>query len=77
MEIFLLLLDELDDAAASLRMLWPQLLGFALACGLFSLSILAVMQWPNVAAVILLVAMVLTTVSALRLRPVLRFKTDP
>lgn len=77
MEIFLLLLDELDDAAASLRMLWPQFLSFALACSLFSLTILAAMQWPNVAAVILLVAMVLTSVSALRLRLVPRFKTDP
>ncbi|MGE0114728.1 MAG: hypothetical protein AB7T07_07570 [Steroidobacteraceae bacterium] len=74
MEIFLLLLDELDDAAASLRMLWRQLLGFLLACGLFAMSILTAMRWPLLAvAVILLLALL----PVLRRKPIYRYRMDP
>jgi hypothetical protein len=76
MEIFLLLLDELDDAAAVLRSWLPQLLSLSLACGLFLLSVLAAMRWPVMAGAILLLAL-LTRLPALRLLPGWRFKTDP
>ena len=49
MEIFLLLLDELDDAAAVLRVLWSRLFGFFLACGLFALTIVTAIHWPMLA----------------------------
>jgi len=46
METFLLLWDELDDAATSLRLLWPQFFGFFLALALFVATVLALMYWP-------------------------------
>lgn len=73
MEILLLLLDEIDDAVAGLRMLWPQLLGFLLACGLFALSIMAALRWPALAAAVILL---LLAVPILAGRPLFRFKTD-
>ncbi|MGC3983042.1 MAG: hypothetical protein QM808_17450 [Steroidobacteraceae bacterium] len=80
MEIFLLLLDDLDDAVATLRALLPQLLNFLLACGLFALSVVAAMSWPILAAsavaVIAVVSVLVAGEPTLRLKP-LRFKVDP
>jgi hypothetical protein len=75
MENLLLICDEIDDAIATLRMLWPQLLGFVMACCLFGLSIVVAMHWPAVTAILagLLLAMLLP-------KPYLksvRFRTDP
>lgn len=77
MEIFLLLLDELDDAAATARMLLPRVLGFLLALGVFALSVGAALYWPVLAITVLLLALSVALVSALRLTPILRVKTDP
>ena len=77
MEIFLLLLDELDDATATLRMWLPSIMGLLLACGLFALSICAAMRWPVIAALTLLLAVLVTLLPTLNLKPLLRFKTDP
>jgi len=76
MEIFLLLLDELDDAAATVRMLLPRILGFLMACGAFALSVAAAIHWPALALVVLL-ALLLAALPTLRTRPLLRLKTDP
>lgn len=76
MEIFLLLLDELDDAVATLRMLWSRLLGFFVACGLFALSIVTAMHWPVLAVIALLCVAVWATVPATSIVRQ-RFKTDP
>ncbi len=76
MEIFLLLLDELDDAAATARMLLPRVMGFLLACAVFALTIAAALRWPGL-AVITLLSVLLAILPPLRLKPVLRLKTDP
>ena len=76
MEIFLLLLDELDDAAAILRARLPQLLGLLMALGLFALTVLAALQWPGLVLAGLVAALAwLLPLSRLRLQ--LGFKTDP
>jgi hypothetical protein len=77
MEIFLLLLDEIDDAATALRVLWSQLFGFLLACGLFALSIWAAMRWPILAMLALFVALAWAALPVLRIGSLSRFKTDP
>jgi fatty acid desaturase len=76
MEIFLLLLDELDDAAAVLRVWCAQLAGFFIACVAFVSSILAIMHWPMLAALLLVGAAIWagSVVTHIRLP---RFKTDP
>jgi membrane associated rhomboid family serine protease len=80
MEIFLLLLDELDDAAAILRVLWSRFLGFFVACGLFASSVMVAMHWPIywpiLAAVLVIGAVVGATLPARSIR-LPRFKTDP
>ncbi len=77
MEIFLLILDEIDDAVAVLRMLLPRLLGLTVAVALFVSSIAAAMRWPAVAIGVLLVAMLALLLPAARQTLALRFKTDP
>ncbi len=77
MEIFLLLLDELDDATATARVLLPRALGFLLACGAFVLSVVAAIHWSNVALVILLSTLIVGILPTLRLKPFLRLETDP
>ncbi len=77
MEIFLLLLDELDDAVATLCMLWSRLWGLLLSSGLFALSVLVAMYWPWLAGVgVLLLMSCWAGLSLLRLKPLLGFKTD-
>lgn len=75
MEIFLLLLDELDDAAAILRARLPQLLGLLMAFGLFALTVLAALQWPGL-VLAGFVAMLAWLQPLSRLRLQLGFKTD-
>jgi uncharacterized membrane protein len=77
MEIFLLLLDELDDAAATARMLLPRVLGFLLALGVFALSIVIALYWPGLAIAVLLLVLSVAILPALRQTPFLRVKTDP
>jgi len=76
MEIFLLLLDELDDAAAILRVLWSRFLGFFVACGLFASSVMVAMHWPMLAALLVIGAVVWAVLPAIAIR-LPRFKTDP
>lgn len=47
MEVFLLWLDELDDALAMLRSLWPRLLGLGLACVLLLGTGFAFLKLPH------------------------------
>lgn len=70
MEIILLLLDEVDDATAVLRMWLPQLVGFLLACGLLAASISLLMHWPWLAAGILLLTLLVFLTPGLRIKPV-------
>lgn len=77
MEIFLLLLDELDDAVASARMLLPRILGFLLACGAFGLSVLVALQWPNLALLVLFSAIALALLPLMHSLSLPRLKTDP
>lgn len=70
MEIILLLLDELDDATATLRMWVPQMLGFLIACGLLAASVSLLMHWPWVAAGILLLTLSVCFTPGLRIKPV-------
>lgn len=77
MENFLLIFDEIDDAIAVLRTVAPQLLGFIGACVLFALSILVIMQWPALVIGSLTLVAVVGALPTLRLKPWLRFKTDP
>ena len=77
MENLLLILDEIDDAVAVLRSLWPQLLGFLLASSLFAATILVAMQWPM--ATVLLMALTGLGLLLAGLRHIVLgdFKTDP
>jgi hypothetical protein len=57
-------------------MLLPRVLGFLLACAAFALSIAAAIHWPNMALVVLLLAIAVAILPALRLKQFLRIKTD-
>lgn len=49
MEVFLLLLDEIDDAIAMLRSLWPRVLVLALGFSLSLATGFALLQSPRLA----------------------------
>jgi hypothetical protein len=51
MEIFLLLLDELDDLAALVRAWLPRLIELLLALVLFSLTVMLALSWPVILTV--------------------------
>jgi hypothetical protein len=76
MEIFLLLLDELDDAVAMLRVLASRFAGFFIACVLFAVSVMAAIRWPLLAAVLVFASVIWATMPAISSK-VPRFKTDP
>jgi hypothetical protein len=75
MENFLLLFDELDDAVRSLRILWSQILGFAIALALFAVTILVIMNWPLWTLAVVTVAALLRALAVFTPAAVLR--TDP
>lgn len=77
MEIFLLLLDECDDAIAVLRMQLAQILRFLLACALLAGAIWAVARWPGLVVALLCWVLLLPRILKLRFTPLLRLKTDP
>jgi hypothetical protein len=77
MENLLLILDEIDDAVAVLRSLWPQLLGFMLASGLFAATVLAAMQWPMTAVLLLALTGCASLLAGLHHIALSDFKTDP
>jgi hypothetical protein len=77
MENLLLILDEIDDAVAVLRSLWPQLLGFLLASGLFAATILVAMQWPMATVLLMALTGLGLLLAGLRHISLSDFKTDP
>ena len=75
MENFLLLWDELDDAATSLRLLWPRFFGFLLASAVFAGTVLLIMTWPLSVAIVALLTAVVLGLRQPSLTPL--FRTDP
>lgn len=75
MENLLLIVDELDDALASLRSLWPQLRSLFLALILFAATVLFIMTWPLWTLGLALLVPLVRGVLGLRSIPNLR--TDP
>lgn len=73
MEVFLLLLDEIDDAVAMLRSAWPRLLGLSLAFALLFATGFAFLHFPRL--VLPLVAVLLSATLFERLRR--RHRVDP
>lgn len=76
MENLLLVLDEIDDAVAMLRVLWSQFAGFLLACGMFAVTVMAAIHWPVLAAVLVFAGVIWATMPKVRIR-LPRFKADP
>ena len=77
MEVFLLWLDNLDDLVGSVRLLWPAMLSFAIALALFVATILVVMQWPWLLAVVGIVGFGAMAGRALQSAVTARLNTDP
>ena len=78
MEIFLLLLDEIDDLTHALRMLLPTLLGFLAALALFAMTVMSVMRWPWLFVIGGIAALLVMAVrGAIRAGLLARLKTDP
>ncbi len=73
MEIFLQLLDEIDDAVALLRSAWPRLLGLMLAFSLLLATGFGFLHYPRLG--LPLGAAVLSAVLFERLRR--RHRVDP
>lgn len=79
MEIFLLLVDDLDDLFHAFRMsLLPRLIGLLTACGAFAAAVFGALSWPlatvSIAMVIALVFAIRNTARDVTLP---RLKTDP
>ncbi|MES1196498.1 MAG: hypothetical protein ABUL58_06090 [Steroidobacter sp.] len=78
MEIFLLLLDDLDDLFHAFRVSLPKLFGFLTALSLFGATVFTSMRWPwLLISGALLVALVVAVRSVARDAVTLRMKTDP
>lgn len=75
MEVFLLLLDEIDDAVAMLRSAWPRLLGLSLAFSLLLATGFGYLHFPRLA--LPLVAVLLSATLFERLRRRHRVETAP
>ncbi len=59
MEVFLLLFDEIDDAVAVLRSLWPRIVGVLLAVALLLATGFIFLRFPVPAIAVLLSATLL------------------
>lgn len=81
MEIFLLLLDDLDDLFHALRMALPKIAGFGIALGLFAIVVISAMTWPwMLVSAAAFAALALGIRSSVRTLRSIRFpllKTDP
>jgi len=78
MEIFLLLLDDLDDLFHAFRLSLPKLFGFLAACSLFGATVFTTMRWPWLLIFgMLLIAVSLAVRSVARDTTATRLKTDP
>lgn len=76
MEIFLLLLDELDDAVAVLGSLAHRIVGFLLALSLFSLTGFLLVQLPLPIMTLLGTGGLLWFAAQARSRPTLALGTE-
>jgi hypothetical protein len=77
MEDLLLVLDEIDDAVAVIRMFASRFLGFVVACGLFAATIMAAIHWPLLAALLVFSAVIWATMPVTGGIKPPRLKTDP
>jgi len=79
MEIFLLLVDDLDDLFHAFRMsLLPRLLGLFAACGAFAAALIGALSWPvTTVAVVGLAALIMAIRTTARSIVIPRLKTDP
>lgn len=68
MEVFLLLLDEIDDAVAVLRSLWPRLLGLLLAFTLLGATGFVFLSFPRLALPLVAAVLSITLFERLRRR---------
>lgn len=78
MEIFLLLVDDLDDLFHAFRMSLPKLFGFLIALSVFGATVFTSMRWPWLLISSVVVAgVVISARSVLRDTVPMRMKTDP
>jgi hypothetical protein len=78
MEIFLLLLDDLDDLFHAFRMSLPKVFGLMIALSLFGATVLASMRWPwLLVSGVVVVGVIASSRTVLRDAVMLRMKTDP
>lgn len=78
MEIFLLLVDELDDLFHALRASLYKFTGFLIALSVFGAMVISAMTWPvTVASTAMLAALLLMIRNSTRDMTALRLKTDP
>lgn len=68
MEVFLLWLDELDDAIVMLRSLWPRLLGLAVALALMLGTGFAFLRFPQLFLVVVAVILSAALIERVRRR---------
>lgn len=68
MEVFLLLLEQIDDTVAMLRSAWPVTLGLALACSLLLATGFTLLQFPRLALPAVAVVLGATLFERLRRR---------
>ncbi len=68
MEVFLLLADEIDDAVAILRSLWPRLFGLVVAISLLFVTGFAVRSFPRATLPVVAVLLSATLFERLRRR---------
>jgi len=79
MEIFLLLVDDLDDLFHAFRMsLLPKLIGLLTACGAFAAAMFGALSWPLATISIAMIAVLIFAIrSSARSVVIPRLKTDP
>jgi len=78
MEIFLLLLDDLDDLFHAFRMSLPKLFGLMIALSLFGAVVFTSMRWPwLLVSGVFLVGVIVSARTTIRDAVMLRMKTDP
>ncbi len=78
MEIFLLLLDDLDDLFHALRVALPRFAGLLFALSVFAVTVFSAMRWPwLVASGALIAALGLAIHDVARGARAMRLKTDP
>ena len=77
MEVFLLLLDELDDVAGVIRHVWRRVAGFLIALGLFFATGWLALHQPLLSAVGVAAVLSFTLLDLVRRRRVEEAKKQP